>query len=649
MDDEVSVEVDDSTNFINISLYDTRSSSTILKVAAYTIASDLIDTIFNKVQTPLEEQKYLSLVIVVTGSTESSVQKRYCVRTLKSQEYILDVESQLKEKLFLKCQLNDFTSRWYFKDIRCSPLELGEDCDHVRSELLDDETEISLSDLACIKHAERSGYLLKRSSKDPNVWLPRYCILTDKLWCVNDKLRVPTASCISLNSNTKLQSRSLSLDCLGAITVQSTQGLHYFIAPSSYDQQCWLDEISMKSALNADNDVIGMAEMIICDEASTRYQRARTGITPYISTEKVRGALTSCSSMKIRQMLMNVNEDADFFNAYVETQLKEFELDFKKKMNSNVNTLPMYTFLAPQKHPRTYVREMQRGYGSSFEAICFARSVNGFKEMFRHDLGTSCELQWEAALHVLHTHLLQLFKRIGLPLTNSDITTSEPNASLVEDLDDVSERRDSTLWDCISSDTALELHRSVFAHIVRRTRKAKTETNKDTGVSVIGSNGRPMKSFSKTPSAGGGDSSLRIIFGEGPSSNSHRASDSSLWNWTSRAFGLLDPPTPKEHCEEVEDMHYIEDMTFSAEVGDDTEAKSPSLSCLPLHCNSHDTHHSKGKCEGAYISAISSCTDDTGKAVETKYYLKDKNMRPDSLLFDGLCSELLTYLNTSLS
>ena len=156
MDDEVSVEVDDSTNFINISLYDTRSSSTILKVAAYTIATDIIDTIFNKVQTPSEEQKYLSLVIVVTGSTESSVQKRYCVRTLKPQEYILDIESQLKEKLFLKYQLNDCTSKWYFKDIRCSPLELDEDCDHVRGELLDDETEISLSDLACIKHAERS-------------------------------------------------------------------------------------------------------------------------------------------------------------------------------------------------------------------------------------------------------------------------------------------------------------------------------------------------------------------------------------------------------------------------------------------------------------------------------------------------------------
>ena len=648
MEDEVSLEADDSADFININLYDTRSSSTILKVAAYTITKDLIDTIFNKVETPLEEQKYFSLVVVLTGSTDSSVQKRHCIRTLRSLEYILDVESKLKEKFVSKYQLNSYTSRWYFKDIRCSPLELGEARDHVRGELLDDEIEISLSDLACIMHAEKSGYLLKRSSKDPNVWLPRYCILTDKLWCVNDKLRVPTATCISLNSNTKLQSRSLLLDCLGAITVQSTQGLHYFIAPSSYDQQCWLDEISMKAALNADNDVIGMAEMIICDEASTRYQRARKGITPYLGTDKVREALTSCSSMKIRQMLMNVNEDADFFHDYVETQLREFALDCKKEKNTSVSALPTHPFLAPQNYPRTYVREIQKGYRSSFEAICFARSVNDFREMFRHDLGTLCETQWEAALHVLHNHLAELFERVGLPLLTSVVSQGENKAGLVENLNYVSSDKEPTLWCCISTERALELHRSIFAHIVRRTRKAKAVTEKETLESVKGSNGRPMKAFSKTPAAGGGDSSLRIIFGEGPSSNSLSANDS-LWNWTSRAFGLINPTTHSPHFEEVEDMHYIHDTSFIAEVGDGRRVKNPTLSCLSLPCNLHDTHQPKGRSEGAYISVICNCTDDQGKAVEVKYYLKDKNMRPDNFLFDGLCSDLLTYLNTSLS
>ena len=648
MDDEVSVEVDDSANFININLYDTRSSSTILKVAAYTVANDLIDTIFNKVETPLEEQKYHSLVIVVTGSNESSIQKRHCVRTLKSQEYILDVESQLKEKLVSKYQLHDFTSRWYFKDIRCSPLELGDDCDHFRGELLDDETEISLSDLACIKHAERSGYLLKRSSKDPNVWLPRYCILTDKLWCVNDKLRVPTASCISLNSNTKLQSRSLSLDCLGAITVQSTQGLHYFIAPSSYDQQCWLDEISMKAALNADNDVIGMAEMIICDEASTRYQRARTGIIPYLGSDKVKEALTSCSSMKVRQMLMNVNEDAGFFNAYVEIQLREFAFEGKKEKSSTSNPLPAHTFLTPQKYPRTYVREMQKGYRFSFEAICFARSVNDYKEMFRHDLGTLCESQWETALYLLHYHLAKLFERVGVPLITSDNPPGESDPASTNNLNNVSTSIETNMWDCISTDTALELHRSVFAHIVKRTRKVKTEAEKDTVESNKGANGRAMKAFSKTPSAGGGDGSLRIIFGEGSSATPHRGNDT-LWTWTSRALGLIDPPTHTQHCEEAEDMHYIDDTTSSADIGDCRGGRSTSLSCLPLPCNSHDTHQSRDKSEGAYISVISNRTDEQGRAVEVKYYLRDKNIRPDIFLFDELCSTLLAYLNTSLS
>ena len=96
-------------------------------------------------------------------------------------------------------------------------------------------------------------------------------------------------------------------------------------------------------------------------------------------------------------------------------------------------------------------------------------------------------------------------------------------------------------------------------------------------------------------------------------------------------------------------MHYFDDTASTADIGDGRGSRSASLSCLPLPCNSHDTHQSRGKSEGAYISVISNRTDEQGRAVEVKYYLRDKDIRPDSFLFDELCSTLLAYLNTSLS
>jgi len=52
----------------------------------------------------------------------------------------------------------------------------------------EDEIELSPSDFAYLRQADKRAFLLRRSSRDPNLWKTRYCILTDRLWIVNTHL-----------------------------------------------------------------------------------------------------------------------------------------------------------------------------------------------------------------------------------------------------------------------------------------------------------------------------------------------------------------------------------------------------------------------------------------------------------------------------
>lgn len=259
-------EKDDRVKFISISLYDTLSSCTILRVTADTNVDDLMTTILSKVEILPNDYKYYTLVLVISGISELPDRcNHHCVRTLLPNEIILNVESELTMKQTLKYSLIHCSIQWYFKDIRSDPLELGEVGDLIEGESSDEEEEeeISLNDLSYIMQAEQTGYLLMRSSKDPNLWLQRFCILTDKLWCLNDGLKVPKASNILLNGSTILNSKDSTLDCKGAIVLKSNHGVRSFIAPSLLDQKSWIFELSLTAAIVTDNDVIGMAEVNI--------------------------------------------------------------------------------------------------------------------------------------------------------------------------------------------------------------------------------------------------------------------------------------------------------------------------------------------------------------------------------------------------
>ena len=665
MDNTVIGDNHEPTEFINVSLYDTLSSSTILRVTSETVTSDLIETIFKKVEIPVDDQKYFNLVFVVTGLRDSIKRtRRHCIRTLRPDERILHVESHITEKQSLKWQFKDTITRWFFKDTRSAPLELGEACDLTEDESSDDDAEISLNDFSCIQQADRSGYMLKRSSKDPNIWLLRYCVLTDKLWCVNDRLRSPRASCISLSSGTKLLSKAPSLDCPGAMILQSSHGLHSFIAPSVLEQQSWLHEIAHKTALMADNDVIGMAEMIICDEADSRSHRMQAGMAPYLNSKTLRKSLIKCSDVQIgRGSLLNVEDGFEKRRHHIKSNYNFGPICCRQQYDIPNGSQLRYVHTAPLRFPRTYIRELQRSDSAVYEILSFANSVNLYKELFRHDLAISAEAQWRTVLYILHDSLTSLFHRADLPLTSSSTAAFEahngfhdgngvsssssssspsssccnPNSNIVDNLS--LPRGKTSLWDEVSLLTVRKLHQTVFSNVTRRARRVKKASFTDLLKGTT--DGQSKKLFSKTPSAGGDDSSLRMFFGEGSaSSTTFSTGGMSLWNWTSRALGLGDNTIIEDDCDEVSvTVKYTDDEGQDISY-EDERIRSSSMSSPSLKCSSLDDTRVHLKTRGADILVKCSVGEGSGVLVEELYHLENRFYRPDMLIFDELADEL---------
>lgn len=666
---------EESTQLLNVSLYDTRSTNTILEVTTETTTSDLLETIFNKTEICIEDQQHFKLVLVITGSNASRRNStRHCVKTLQPQDLVLSSQVQLQNKLQARHPIKETSVRWFFKDVRSLPLELGEACDLTGDDSSEDDDEISLNDLSCIKQADIGGYLLRRSKKDPNVWQQRYCVLTDKLWCAHDRLRVPRASSINLDSSTKVQSRAYSLDCHGAIIIQSSLGQHSFIAPSLSEQNRWIDEINLRAALTADNDVIGMAEVIICDEAGTRSKRMQSGLTPYLECDKVLQSLTRCGVTRdlrfpARNQQDKLSTSDDCFEIYRRPDLEQSS-DVRNKISDNdhIRSSVQAASLGRQrKFSRTYLREIRNDCSSTYEVLCFTNSVCAYKELFRHDLGTSSEVLWAAAIMIMRDCLVRLFEVVGVsmrPALDRPTSSQKLDINCIDDATQVTSdpvgteinsncisngHQSPSIWDHISPKIALQLHRTVFVNIVNSARKT---TNGE--VQRGPSNVRSRKAFSKTPSAGGGDGGFRIFFGEGSSSNvpnipipNFNVGSGTFWGWTSRALGLSDQVLTEDGCTASADSGECFEQHVSGVKHDKNKPSKPQdLSCLSSDCNSVGGGATSEKLEGTYI-VVKSSANTEGSLTEEVYLLKDKTVLPDYVLFDDLCDDLLRVLKSN--
>lgn len=164
-------------------------------------------------------------------------------RSSKS-KYGFDSESKL-----------DNAGKWYFKDMRSNPIDLGVSADICGEYSSDDEYEdISESDRTCLSKSERRGYLLKRSNTDFNLWRRHYCALADHLWCLDlSKKEIPAvrAKCVKLSGLIRYREGSTTLDQLQIIIVNSTDGkTHFFRACSLLDQKKWIQDMNRWVRIN---------------------------------------------------------------------------------------------------------------------------------------------------------------------------------------------------------------------------------------------------------------------------------------------------------------------------------------------------------------------------------------------------------------
>lgn len=261
---------------LTVNIYDAHASNANFKVKPITTAAEICKIILSKRDILASESKYFSVVLVVTAFSAAKKVETHCLRTLKPNEFLLDVEQTIRTKMAAKCGIADESKlerseKWYFKDMRSNPIDLGSTSDICGEYDSDEDEEITPSDLSYLAKSERKGFLLKRSNTDFNLWRRWYCVLMDQLWCVDTTREIARAKCVHLSGMIRYREGQKTLDQLQIIIINSADGRsHFFRAFNLIDQKKWLQDLNIKTRIAPDNDTFAMAEMIITDEVDAR-------------------------------------------------------------------------------------------------------------------------------------------------------------------------------------------------------------------------------------------------------------------------------------------------------------------------------------------------------------------------------------------
>jgi hypothetical protein len=158
----------------------------------------------------------------------------------------------------------------YFKDIRTAPIEFEGDVSGDSAS--EDECDLPTNDL-CYLSTEKSGFLLKRSYKDVNVWRRRRCIITDtSIWCVHEQDNKHRVTQIVLDGPVYLHEDLAELNYPFGLAVQSNRKTFFFRASSTEEQYAWLEEITQRAQHTTENSLLSMAEVIISGEEERKNQ-----------------------------------------------------------------------------------------------------------------------------------------------------------------------------------------------------------------------------------------------------------------------------------------------------------------------------------------------------------------------------------------
>lgn len=285
------------TESIKIEMYDNYKKTMSVILKPETVASEICAEV-KRFGTYIanDEIKFYSLVMVV--SVFSSLLKCMinCIRTLLPVENVDEVRLSLIRKLTTVYSIprqNIISSdiKWYFKDSRTAPIEFEESSKVIGEYDSDDEEEekdIKPPDVPYLMKASRQGYLLKRSSIDANLWRKYYCVLLDKLWCLSFENMKTKGKSIKLNGLTRYRGGNSSVgEQMNNIIINSGVKTHYFRSINSIDYQKWINDLTIMTSLTQDNNMFSMAEIIICDEESIKYDKLAKNLKPVLDNQLI--------------------------------------------------------------------------------------------------------------------------------------------------------------------------------------------------------------------------------------------------------------------------------------------------------------------------------------------------------------------------
>lgn len=182
-----------------------------------------------------------------------------------------------------------YSSCRYFKDIRTAPLNFEGDISGDSSS--DDEEDIPVNFLSYLRQAEekgKTGYLLKRSVKDVNLWRRRLCLITDfYLWCIHAQKGVYKAKKIKLHGPVFLQDELLPLQYPLGFGIKCNESNIFFRAFDEEEVTLWTTELIEYCKNEEDNLNMHMADVLISLEEDERNTKCSDSVKSLLSDNLV--------------------------------------------------------------------------------------------------------------------------------------------------------------------------------------------------------------------------------------------------------------------------------------------------------------------------------------------------------------------------
>jgi len=236
------------------------------------------------------------------------------------------------------------------------------------------------------------------------------CALGDKLWAFNNTKLLPHAVSVELRSNVKLSAEPISILFPYCMSISSPGKVHIIRAPSAEDLASWLAEIHSKIVTKTDNDVLSMAEMIICDEESARLSRVQEAVAKALelNVRAVGSVSTSLSSSSDRAPLVETDKLRDNYGETQDDECEDSEAFYQCRVGiqtsaseGNVNSNKMHgNCLLLTRRTRARHRELELLFG-------FCNAVQNYRELHRHDTRATMEpwCQWTDAVQIFDQYL----------------------------------------------------------------------------------------------------------------------------------------------------------------------------------------------------------------------------------------------------